>query len=464
MTDLENVSNNYLEITPENIKEYYINKNYRINELKAIFGCSLKKLYKIMHDNNIQKPKELKNKNREDYCLKKYGVRFNSNVKEVIEKTKSTMLKKYGSTSYFSSDIGKSVIKNKWKEYFGVDNPSQISKDKEITDIINNGDKLKNYIIENNIKTGEQLAKILNYTPANIIRKINKYGLEYLLDRSQSVPEVDIKNYINQHYKTENNTKKYLDGKEIDIYIPELKIGIEFNGNYWHSEIKKNKIYHQQKSLLAESKGIFLYHIFEYEWDKSKDRIVSQLNNILGINQIKIYARKCVIKEVSNSEKDTFLEKNHLQGCDKSSIKLGLYYNNELVSIMTFTKPRFNKKYKWELSRFCSKAGTNVIGGASKLFKYFITNYKPENIISYSNIAHTRGRIYNLLGFKLDHISEPNYVWCKGNSILSRYKCQKHKLLENGYNGYSESTIMHNNKYFKIFDCGNKVWIWKNNS
>ena len=284
------------------------------------------------------------------------------------------------------------------------------------------------------------------------------------MDRSQSVPEVDIKNYINQHYKTENNTKKYLDGKEIDIYIPELKIGIEFNGNYWHSEIKKNKIYHQQKSLLAESKGIFLYHIFEYEWDKSKDRIVSQLNNILGINQIKIYARKCVIKEVSNSEKDTFLEKNHLQGCDKSSIKLGLYYNNELVSIMTFTKPRFNKKYKWELSRFCSKAGTNVIGGASKLFKYFITNYKPENIISYSNIAHTRGRIYNLLGFKLDHISEPNYVWCKGNSILSRYKCQKHKLLENGYNGYSESTIMHNNKYFKIFDCGNKVWIWKNNS
>jgi len=451
---------NDLELTPENIYEYYINKNYRIEELKSVFGCSLKKIYKVINDNHIKKPKELKNKNREAYCLQKYGVKSNSQVKSIVEKTKQTMLKKYGSTSYFSSNTGKEVIKNKLKEKYNITNPSQMKKDENIIGIVNDCEKLKKYIIENNIKTGEQLAKILNYTPANIIRKINRYHLEYLLDRSQSVPEVELKKYINQYYKTENNTKKYLGGKEIDIYIPELKLGIEFNGNYWHSEVKKEKKYHQQKSLLAESNGIFLYHIFEYEWNNNKNRIINQLNNLLHINETKIYARKCIIKIVRNKEKDEFLELNHLQGCDKSSIKLGLYYNDALVSLMTFTKPRFNKKYEWELSRFCSKAGCNVIGGASKLFKYFVEKYNPKNIISYSNIAHTRGKLYNMLGFSLDHISEPNYVWCKGNSILSRYKCQKHRLLNEGYIGYSESNIMHDKKYIKIYDCGNKVWSW----
>lgn len=128
---------------------------------------------------------------------------------------------------------------------------------------------------------------------------------------------------------------------------------------------------------------------------------------------------------------------------------------------MTFVKPRFNKKYQWELSRFCSKANCNVIGGASKLFKYFIEKYNPISIISYSNIAHTKGKLYETLGFIFDSITEPNYVWCKGYDVLSRYQCQKHKLLEQGYEGISESEIMYNRGYYRIYDCGNKVWVWK---
>ena len=281
--------------------------------------------------------------------------------------------------------------------------------------------------------------------------------------RTKHVTEIEtfLVEYLQNKFILEVNTRKYLDGKEIDIYIPELRIGIEINGNYWHCEDKKmDKNYHQQKSLLAESKGIFIYHIFEYEWIEKKDKILNQLNNLLGLNQEKIYARKCIIKEVDISEKMRFLEENHLQGNDSSSIKLGLYYNDELVSLMTFVKPRFNKKYEWELSRFCSKNNCNVIGGASKLFKYFVGNYNPTSIISYSNIAHTKGNIYNTLGFNLDSISEPNYVWYRSKTILSRYQCQKHKLLEQGYEGNSESEIMHNRGYYKIYDCGNKVWVW----
>ena len=129
---------------------------------------------------------------------------------------------------------------------------------------------------------------------------------------------------------------------------------------------------------------------------------------------------------------------------------------------MTFVKPRFNKKYEWELSRFCSKNNCNVIGGASKLFKHFVGNYNPTSIISYSNIAHTKGKIYETLGFNLDSISEPNYVWCNNShDILTRYQCQKHKLLKQGFKGNTEVEIMHNNGFYRIFDCGNKVWIWK---
>ena len=257
-----------------------------------------------------------------------------------------------------------------------------------------------------------------------------------------------------------HSEKDIISPYEIDLYDEERMIGIEFNGNYWHGEKNKKRLFHQQKSLLAESKGIFLYHIFEYEWVEKKDKILNQLNNLLGNNINKIYARKCIIKEVDNKEKKLFLEENHLQGDDNSSVKLGLYYNNELVSLMTFVKPRFNKKYEWELSRFCSKAGCNVIGGASKLFKYFINNYNPQSIISYSNIAHTKGKIYEILGFTFDSISEPNYVWSNSHKYLTRYQCQKYKLLEQGYEGNSESDIMHNLGYYRIYDCGNKVWKW----
>lgn len=289
----------------------------------------------------------------------------------------------------------------------------------------------------------------------------SKYDIYDMFLKQNSKEEIEILYYINQYFETENNTRKYLDGKEIDIYIPEKKIGIEFNGNYWHNEKFISKQYHQQKSKLAEEQGIFIYHIFEYEWNTKKEQILNQINNLLGLNKVKLHARKCEIREVNEYSKVHFLEQNHLQGNDHSSIKLGLYYNNELVSLMTFCKPRFNKNYEWELSRFCSKSGCNVIGGASKLFSYFIKTYTPKSIISYSNIAHTRGNLYKMLGMNLLQISEPNYVWCKNLSdVKTRYQCQKYKLLEQGYIGNSETEIMHNRGYYRIYDCGNKVWIW----
>ena len=125
---------------------------------------------------------------------------------------------------------------------------------------------------------------------------------------------------------------------------------------------------------------------------------------------------------------------------------------------MTFSHPRFNKKYEWELMRLASEKEYQVIGGASKLFSYFIKNYSPSSVISYCNLSKMGGNVYEKLGFKLKEISEPNYVWIKGNSILTRYQCQKHKLLSKGYEGESESDIMTKRGYFKVYDSGSLVY------
>lgn len=227
----------------------------------------------------------------------------------------------------------------------------------------------------------------------------------------------------------------------------------------YHSNKKTSGI--QKESLQAMKKGIFLYHIFEYEWLTKKDRIISQLRNLFGKNEVKIGARKCTIKELNPEEAKEFLNKNHLQGSDRAPIRLGLFYKEELVSIMTFGKPRFNKQYEYELLRFCCKANTTVVGAASKLFKCFIEKYKPLNIISYSNIAHTEGKLYSFLGFKQISISHPNYVWTRGEQALTRYQCQRHKLIKQfpELKDLSETEIMTYLGYEKLEDAGNITWL-----
>lgn len=276
--------------------------------------------------------------------------------------------------------------------------------------------------------------------------------------------ERSITEYVVSHFSGEllNNNRSVISPLELDIYLPDLKLAIEFNGNYWHSEQYVSKNYHINKTNLCKEKGIQLIHIFEHQWDNKQSIIKSMLCNKLGLNTNKIYARKCEIKEVAAKDASNFLNENHMQGSTNSKINLGLFYEDELVSLMTFSKPRFNKTIEWELNRFCNKLNTNVVGGASKLLKYFERNYQPKSLISYANLQWSSGGIYNTLGFELSHQSEPNYWWVRGGEILSRYACQKHKLnslLSIFDETLSETQNMKANNYNKLYDCGNLVFI-----
>ena len=185
----------------------------------------------------------------------------------------------------------------------------------------------------------------------------------------------------------------------------------------------------------------------------------------IGIVKHKVFGRKCEIVKIDRNEVAEFLNINHLQQNTISTYNYGLKYDNELVSVMTFSKPRFDKNVEYELCRFANKLGYSVLGGFSKLFKQFILEVNPKSIISYCDISYFSGEIYKQHQFELVRHSTPNYKYFKPGKLLleSRNKYQKHKLhkLLAVYNeSISEYKNMTINGYNRIWDCGNAVYVW----
>nr|DAV34444.1 MAG TPA: endonuclease-like protein [Caudoviricetes sp.] len=262
----------------------------------------------------------------------------------------------------------------------------------------------------------------------------------------------------------EQGNRSQLDGLELDLYEPNKRLAIEVNGVHWHTtEFGKTRSSHLNKTELCESKGIALLHFWDTEVVGKRSLVESMIAAKLGITGTKIYARKTTLREVSSEEASRFLKDNHLQGTVPSSVRLGLYCNEELVSIMTFAKPRYTKQYHWELMRFCNKAGLHVVGGASKLLVAFRKAY-TGSIVSYANRRFSNGGLYEKLGFTRISASAPNYWYVKNGDIrYSRSQCQKHKLkslLGDGFDeSLSEVANMRMNGYYQLFDCGNYVYV-----
>jgi hypothetical protein len=279
------------------------------------------------------------------------------------------------------------------------------------------------------------------------------------------LPEGEIKEFlIGLGLEVETNNKTILKGKELDIFISSHKLAIEYNGLYWHSEKYRSNDYHLNKTELCEEKGIQLIHIFEDEWLHKTDIVKSRIRNILGFNNIRIYARKCEVREVNTKDKTKFLNKNHIQGAVGSKVNLGLYYNGELVGLMTFGGLRGSlgskdNKNSWELLRFCNRLNTNVVGGASKLLNYFNKVYEPREVISYADRRWSMGNMYEKLGFEFIHNSKPNYWYIDRLNRLHRYNFRKDVLIKEGFDkNKSEHEIMLERSMYRIYDCGNKKY------
>lgn len=289
----------------------------------------------------------------------------------------------------------------------------------------------------------------------------------FLTTGKQSKEEIELLSFIKTIYQGEiqTNVRNIIPKGEIDIYLPDLNIGIEYNGLYWHSErSKKSKYYHLDKMKKSQTVGIRLIQIFSDEWLNKKDIVKSKLQSIISSNKSsKIFARKCIIKEISPKDKNDFLNKYHLQGEDRSQIKLGLFYNNILSGVITFSKPRIslggnsNQNNIYELSRYATSS--YIVGGLSKLIKYFKNNYNLSQIYSYSDNRWTdsNNNMYIKSGFIITKQSNPNYYYTKNYlTRIHRYNFNKFKLKQMGADvvNNTEFEIMEKLGYSRIWDCG----------
>ena len=314
---------------------------------------------------------------------------------------------------------------------------------------------LEDYISKNfnEIPTLKELANSLQISLSYVSILIKKYNLREKIKYSiASFGEQDIKKYINEILNEKYNSywlkEKDYEG-EIDIYIQNLSLGIEFNGDYWHSSVFKDQNYHQNKSLEFLKRKIRILHIWEWEWqnEKIKNILLSIINNKVNKCQNKIYARQCQIKELDYKTYAAFCNKNHLQGECGAKVKLGLFYKDELVQIMSFGCPRFNSNYEWEIIRECSKLNNIIVGGKERLWKYFIQKYTPNSCISYCDFSKFSGDSYLKLGFKKERLNKPGFIW---------YDEREHEVYQRTpwkHNEYKE-------RYLKLYDCGQLVFVW----
>ncbi len=268
-----------------------------------------------------------------------------------------------------------------------------------------------------------------------------------------SQPQIDIANFIGEEYIL--NDRKLIAPYELDIYIPKAMIGIEYHGLYWHSfnttETFDEKMRHYNKCNFAIDKNIRLIQIFEHHWTHKQDIVKSMLNNILGKSN-RIFARNTEIIKLDNIVYNVFMDDNHLYGSRVASVKYGLLYKGEIVACMSFN---INKD-KWEITRYACKKFNIVIGGVSKLLKYFVTHHGSK-LMTFADRSHSLANAYIKNGFKIVGITKPNYFYIKGNNVYSRQQFQKHKLhkkLQLFDPALTESENMFNNGFRRIWDAG----------
>lgn len=254
---------------------------------------------------------------------------------------------------------------------------------------------------------------------------------------------------------------------EIDIYIPSLKLGIEYDGCRWHSEqFRKDKHYHLNKTEECNKNGISLIHIFEDEYNDKKDIVLSKIQHLIKCSHLpKIHGRKCHISEIDYNESKDFLNTNHIQGSQKATIYIGAKYNNELVGVMTFVK---NKGNEWELNRFASNINYICQGVGGKLFSYFIKKYNPEIVKSFADRRWTtneKENMYTKLGFALESTLKPDYryVFDGDYKRIHKFNFRKETLHKKfGLPLYlTESEMAKRIGAYKIWDCGLYKYVWR---
>lgn len=303
---------------------------------------------------------------------------------------------------------------------------------------------------------------------SNRLEAFSRQECPYCSNNGSSKAETEILDWIHQWYPEASSTRKIIPPKELDIYVPSVNLAIEYCGLYWHNENSpdpKLRNYHKDKMLKCKEKNIRLITIFEDEWAERSDQVKNFIKSVLNIHNKKIYARKCSIKEVDKKTASDFLEKYHIQGKTSLRIAFGLYYEEELLGMVTGNQ-HHRKSDEFTLNRLVFKDEVQIPGGASRLLKNLL-NYAKENgykkVISWSDNRWSEGNVYKKCGFELEEDLPPDYSYYVGKGKRqSKQSNKKDKLLKKGAKGTAKSTekeLSLSLGYSRIWDCGKKRWV-----
>ena len=416
--------------------------------------------------------------------LKKYGVEYSFQAEVVKEKIKATSLERYGVDNPSKSDIIKGRIVKSNRRNLGVDYPMQ-SKDVldkfRVTSLQKYGTEYPNQseIVKSKIDAStlehygvNRACKLDEFKKKIVDTNRERYGVDYTCllysgklkgnDSSYNRDFAELLDSNNIKYEREFLLQKYSYDFKVGNILVEINPTATHNTHF--NPYGKNRIdtnYHKNKSNLAKDSGYSVIHVFD--WDDI-DKVVQLLRD-----RETVYARKCEVIFVNEVDANKYLDTYHLQGtCRCQKFRLGLYYDNKLVSLMTFGKSRFNKNCEYELLRYCSHY--NVVGGAEKLFKHFVDNYKPNSIVSYCDTSKFSGKVYDMLGFKYVKTNSPRkhwYSWKEKRHITDGL------LLSQGYDrlfkenhgkGTSNEELILARGYLPVYDCGQSTYIWRSDN
>lgn len=444
-------------------KEDY-SKQFNYNGPFMISVNKGKKMTEEQKEKISQKTKEAMQRPEVKEKLGKVALNFHMHDRpEVRKKMRQTMLERYGTKMNFWG-----MNSEKYNEFKDI----LFSKE----DLIKTIDRCEH---ELGYKPSTlDLAEYIGCCVTTIYKKINEFNIQNLLSFKESRLENIVKDFLDKNQINYiQRDRKQIAPQELDFYLPEYRIALEVNDTYSHNSTypsyrgKEPMItkYHQNKTLSAINKNIHLIHLYEWEILNTElfNKIQKYILNLIG-NNIKIYARNCDCKEVSKTEARKFYNENHLQGATTNlSTNIGLYYNDKLISCMSFGKPRFNNNYDWELLRYANKIGYSIVGAASRLFKHFLIDYKPKAIISYCDLDKMSGNVYSILGFKEERVNLPTYTWTKHLEAIN-WKVVLDRGVDNlfGTNygkGVNNDDLMINKLgYVRVYNAGTKVYVYEN--
>jgi hypothetical protein len=432
---------------------------------------------------------DCKKKKSEEVQMIKFGVINVGGNKESIKKREQTCLDLYGDKNYINSltckqkninklgveyhlqsEDSKNKVKNTKEKSYGVDHHM---KNKQYMELHKKKLLLK-YGFDHYSKT-EEFKKTITatffdkyqanwYFQSEEFRKLCDENPNKTYGKTQN----EIKEYVNSFGFNFTSDRTVLEGKEIDLL--DGGIGIEYSGLFWHNEFSpqpRDSSYHYNKYDQCLKKDIRLITIFEDEWKLKNNQCKSILKSILGKNERRVYGRKCTVSVIDVNIFKQFCFSYHLRGaCNKISVCFGLFFESELVAVMSLGKHHRSGCKHIVLNRLCFKDGIQVVGGSGKLFASAIKWAKDngyKHIISWSDNRWSSGGVYKALGFVLDANLKPDYsyVSLKGGSLvrLSKQSCCK-KYIDCPLDK-TEREHMIELGYARIWDCGKKRWLFE---